>query len=206
MSRVHGARPVVASRQLSVPRAERVEEAVLKRRRRAWSGPADGFKETDAVGMFPHFLAGGDLVADNRLLFATLLLRIQIIPDDGERGPTGTDVAAPEFPGRVACPVGGEPNAGQTAVAVWSAETGPVAGLQVQGPELMCGGRQGCQGFASAQFCQKSLLGRGTRSASSPLVRSCRRRRRCEEARSSTRPARWRQGFPVGGLASEVSG
>ena len=112
--------------------------------------------------MFPHFLAGGDLVADNRLLFATLLLRIQIIPDDGERGPTGTDVVAPEFPGRVALPVGGEPNAGQTAVAVWSAETGPVAGLKVQGPELMCGGRQGRQGFASAQFCQKSLLGRGT--------------------------------------------
>ena len=107
-------------------RAERVDAAVVERRRGARAGAAVRLPEPDRVAVPPDRLAGVEPVAGDHLVLAALLLRVDELALDREGRPAGADRAAPQLDRRRCRPVGLDPHAADDAVAIGSAEAGPV--------------------------------------------------------------------------------
>src|SRR5205823_2038270 len=106
--------------------AQRVNLALVEGGRGARAGAGDDLGEADAVAVRPDFVAGVGRVADDDLLLAALLLRVQAVADHRERRPPRPDEVPPNFSRRVLLPVGGEAHARQPTVALRPAEAWPV--------------------------------------------------------------------------------
>ncbi len=117
-------------------RAECVDAAVAEGRRPARTGAAIRLPEPGRVAVFPHRLAGGQLVAGDDLVVTALLLGVEEVAADRERRPARSDRPAPQLDRRRLRPVGLDPHAANDAVAIGSAKAGPV------GSCLRCRNRQ----------------------------------------------------------------
>ncbi len=76
--------------------------------------------------VFPDLLPRLYVVTDGSFVLASLLLREGVLADDGERGPTGSDRAPPQFLRRPFVPIGPQMNAARDPVAFWPLELRPI--------------------------------------------------------------------------------
>src|SRR5205823_6431960 len=95
-------------------------------------GASHGFREACGVGVPPEGFAGRGMVAIHHFVGAKLLLREQAVAYHGERRPTRSDEATPDFTWRVLLPIRADPNPRPAAVAVRPTKLRPVAGLERQ--------------------------------------------------------------------------
>ena len=80
--------------------------------------------------MLPELAVRGQVVADDLLLGAVLLLRYGPATDNGKGGPRCADGATPDFTRRVLGPVAFEMDAAQAVVALGAEKLRPIAGIE----------------------------------------------------------------------------
>ena len=89
------------------------------------------------VGVLPELAARCQVVADDLLLGAVLLLSYGPATHNGKGGPSGTDRATPDFARRVLGPVALKVDAVQAVVALGTEKLRPIAGRRARLPPLL---------------------------------------------------------------------
>ena len=136
--------------QLPTVQLQAVEDASSAQRENPISSDGRSRARADAsygglvagrIGVLPELAARGQIVADDLLLGAVLLLSYGPATDNGKGGPRRTDGATPDFARRVLGPVAFEMDAAQAVVALGAEKLRPIAGVERGGvPSFNRGG------------------------------------------------------------------
>jgi hypothetical protein len=107
-------------------RTECVYATVAEGRRRARTSACIGLPKPGGVAVYPHRLAGRQVVAGDNLVATALFLGVEEVAADREGRPARSDRPPPQLDRRRQRPVGLDPHAGDDTVAMGSAKAGPV--------------------------------------------------------------------------------
>ena len=142
MSRDQTNFPLSSSKQLRIPVAPSVKTPVSSDGgRSARANAGYGSLVAGRIGVLPELAARGQVVADDLLLWAVLLLRYGSATDNGKRGPSCADRATPDFARRMLGPVALKVDAAQVVVALGAEKLRPIAGVERGGvPSFNRGG------------------------------------------------------------------